>query len=1420
MDVISAARDSATSEFSPKLPTTISGDLKSSVIDGEVLTADDIVTVYYQPRWPLDSASFKREFPAGESINELIQRLGTKTQGLGVSINGHEVYREYWGRVRPKAGTQIFVRRRPAGGGGGKSIWRIIGMIAILALAVAAPYLLGLAGLAGFAATPILGGLMTVGQLISATILVGGTLLLNALAPPPKPKLDALGGSASQDSPTYFVNGAQNAFRPYGIIPRVFGKHRMVPPYGALPFTETVGNDQYVRMLFCWGYGPLELTDLRIGETALENYTGYELYHHQGYAGDAPPFKLFLQDIYEQAEQVTLLQTAGFNVRTTQPDCDECSIDITFFQGLFYIYSTDGKKNIWQVKFEVKFAPTGTTNFEGAGETFIARDSPSIPASSADSNGRYVVVGINAFSGEIEVIEGDLAYGATTPVVPAVPENFLALAQVHRPAGQTNINAGDITDLRATARNSGSFQPGAGGDLFGNTGDSFQTALYDIVNDFAPSADSPVSDVIVIGAGELRPFQIVAAGRTTAALRNSLRIKFPARGQYDIYVKRVTTDTSPDQQEPSISDVATWTAIRSATYADPVKIANLVFTELRIKASDQLQGVVNEFNGVAASILPDWDSVSQTWITRTTSSPAACFRSVLQDAANRRPMADSRLDLTNLQDWAEYCEDNGLEFNQVRDFEASVWDTLADIASVGRARPTIRSGTKWGVVIDRPQEAVAQLFTARNVKDYTVEKPFIRLPHAWRCRFFNRNKDWRQDERTVYADGYTIDNATDFNELELTGITDPDHIWKDGRFHYAVLQNRPELHSFVIDFELLACERGARIAVAHDVPLHGVGAARIKTITENGSNEAVSITVDKPFPVNATLQYAIRIRSVTADPNGGYVRVYNVTPSSISSDRSSELQFDSPVASYPFEVGDLIAFGVRGTEAADLVIKDIVPIDDFSAKLICWHYSPEVYTSDVLTVPPFNSSITVPFYRTAIPGIAAHLSDESALQILPDGSWKPRIAVTLSATSPRFAELVYIDVWVQADGTTEPAQVQRHPVASTFYVDNVDEGTSYNLKYRYVDYNGKPLAWSAIYMHTVIGATTPPPDVTEVYRDHAKLRWSYPVVPADFWGFKVYKNFGTSRSLSSAQETHIGVLTANEFDLVDDHFGEVTYLVVAVDVAGNESINAAWITVGFGDLIPSNLQEMYDDDGAGFPGTIVDGTVSLGVLQADDDGGLYLVGGSASYLPDGTQNYLGATYAAMEYTTTYTVQDVSLLPGLVLVALTAEGFYTAEFRRYISLPYINDGADSASYLPVGSDPYLPNDVDANWIPWTGTLAVGTDFAGMDFRLTFQSGEARGRVLNLDFILDVEDESEYIDDFVVGPSGSRLTLQKSYRIIKNIRLTLQDDEGNATGAWAVDKDHVLGPLIETFYNTGSTKTLTSGLVDVQVIGAKA
>src|SRR5690606_16390872 len=119
-----------------------------------------------------------------------------------------------------------------------------------IAVMVAAPYL----G-ATFGASLGLGimgsGVLTAGQtaffsgLVTAGAGLVGSMLISALVPPPRPSYAGSTGNAAE-SPTMFIEGARNSLLPWGVVPIVLGTNRIFPPQAARPYTETVGNKQYV----------------------------------------------------------------------------------------------------------------------------------------------------------------------------------------------------------------------------------------------------------------------------------------------------------------------------------------------------------------------------------------------------------------------------------------------------------------------------------------------------------------------------------------------------------------------------------------------------------------------------------------------------------------------------------------------------------------------------------------------------------------------------------------------------------------------------------------------------------------------------------------------------------------------------------------------------------------------------------------------------------------------------------------------------------------------------------------------------------------------------------------------------------------------------------------------------------------------
>lgn len=339
--------------------------------DIEILAPGDGVNVLLQPK-PFGVALERHSAPSGLNIEEIVAtlplapRMGTYAR---VWIDSDEIPRSMWGKVRPKEGTNVNVKIMPRGGGdeGGKST---LALVLTLAVAVAAMVFGGPLGaaLVGKGGTTIFGIAVSASAIGGAIITVVGTLLIAALVPPPKPPKPPQLSLDGLESPTNQITGVQNRLVPFAPIPRVFGKRRIFPMMAAKPLSEGQGKEQFVRLLLLVGYGPLRISELKIGETPISAFSGVETEIREGFDDDEP-ITLYTNQVDEARQSVTL-ETSGtpdddFVLRTTEADTLEISVDLTFPGGLV---TFDNKNNRLEreVTFDVQYRVTGSSTFKGA----------------------------------------------------------------------------------------------------------------------------------------------------------------------------------------------------------------------------------------------------------------------------------------------------------------------------------------------------------------------------------------------------------------------------------------------------------------------------------------------------------------------------------------------------------------------------------------------------------------------------------------------------------------------------------------------------------------------------------------------------------------------------------------------------------------------------------------------------------------------------------------------------------------------------------------------------------------------------------------------------------------------------------------------------------------------------------------------
>lgn len=1186
---------------------------------------------------PLQPQRIDAAIPAGLTLTEILAAVGIPDSPcLRAYIGDVSVPRSEWAHVRPRPGRLVTLAAVPLGGGSGKSPMRTIATLAILAAAAAIP---GAGFAAGWGLLGAGGALTLKGSLVVGGVGLVGSLLVNALIPPPKPRLSDLGGDRVSNT----ITGARNEVRLYQPVPRVLGTHRIAPPYAALPYTELVGDDQYLRLLFDVGPGPLDISDHKIGDTDIAEYDGVELEVRPG-RDDDDPITLYPGIVIETPLSILLRQEDSWVTRTSAPNADELSIDVTFPTGLAEITGSGSRRNR-TVSLEVEYSPVGAGDWRRVNER-----SPSM-AREMDVLFRGPEAELITPTVPPTLLQAPVAWGAgfagaKPAYLPADNYSWEAVAYlVISQAGEyaIGIDCADAGDVSIDGRVVASWY-GTHGTAGWVTPDyeahhgliTLRRGVHRLrirIESRSPHGGAiavgwrrpcqptfeaiPATAITHIHPGftgflRVRAFSVsaytgslVVTESRTEPFRRSLAWAVP-RGQYDVRIRRVTPDSTSDRHY----DQVYWTALRTIRNEHPVRTRGHALVAMRIKATDQLNGVVDEYNCLASSVVQDWDADVGEWVERQTSNPASLYRAVLQSRGNARPVPDARLDLSLLQSWHEACTAAGYAFNAVIDTKRTVWEVLADIAAAGRAAFGVLDGL-FGVVRDQPQSVPVQHFTPRNSTGFRGRRAFPDLPHALRVRFLNAAEGYQQDERIVYDDGYNEDNATRFEQLELYGVTDADLAWKHGRYHTAVARLRPETYELGVDVEHLVCTRGDLVLVTHDVPQWGLGQARVSDLVVDTSDNLLGLALDAAVPMDIG-DYAVRVR---LEDGTSWVR-------SILTEAGEQtvVMFGGPVA--PSEprpkVGDLVLFGRLGQESRELVVRAVAPGPNLTATLILVDHAPAVHQADQGPIPPWESGITRPpamADRPDTPIIESIRSDDGVMIREADGSLRDRMLITLrrpSGTAP-IPTHAQVRIRRKPEPPAVPAGPWRHlpltPIdAMQVSVEEVESGVTYEIRLRTVTAAGKTSAWAEA-EHTIVGKTLPPPDVElfDVFRladGTRRFTWTIATdvddIPRDLAGFRV--RYGpVGYTWDQLTPLHAGLWQSSPTDSIDPPAGTWKIGIKAVDTSGNESRNATFVTRDLGEPPLPGAAFTLDERVNGWPGTKTGCVVaSTGALESID----------------------------------------------------------------------------------------------------------------------------------------------------------------------------------------------------------------------------
>ena len=469
----------------------------------------------------------------------------------------------------------------------------------------------------------------------------------------------------------------------------------------------------------------------------------------------------------------------------------------------------------------------------------------------------------------------------------------------------------------------------------------------------------PTQNVFLIGSNQLGRAKIEAASTSPVYAT----YKFTPREVADYKVRVVRTDTV--KQYTGISeDALTITNISTRFDRDPIQTDKRhVFLELRIRATNQLNGAIQNLSATCTSALEVYDGVN--WTRQLTNNPAWVFTDLLIGEVNKRAIAKNRLHLPSLMEWAEFCEevpvvDMGLpeftnqrfECNFILDYDPTLREVLGQVGSAAQASLNIIDG-KYGVLIDRKRIVPIQIFTPRNSRDFNSTRNYVQKPHALRIKYINPQGDWQIDEALVYDDDYDIDTATEIEDMTAFGCTNYEQAWRFGRYMLAQNRLRQETIQITVDFEHLVCTRGDYVQLTQDVMKVGGIPARVTAVS------GTEVTINDGIETDPGTDYGYVFRSSDGTISQGTLDVIDAD--------TFDLTGDLP------EVGDLIVIGEVEKVVFDCLIKSITPNEDLSASLVLVEKADAIYdaetsvalpTYDPQISPQANLEFAPPFYVT------------------------------------------------------------------------------------------------------------------------------------------------------------------------------------------------------------------------------------------------------------------------------------------------------------------------------------------------------------------------------------------------------------------------------------------------------------------------
>lgn len=895
------------------------------------------------------------------------------------------------------------------------------------------------------------------------------------------------------------------------------------------------------------------------------------------------------------------------------------------------------------------------------------------------------------------------------------------------------------------------------------------------------------------------------------------------KGKQNTYIRRNTAEDTTGL----VFDKVVLTKLQWHTLANPFKkvrdsSGNLIYNAgfaLQAIATDQLQGQLEQVSALWQRYVQKYDADGEPDGDPVLSAnPAWSAIWILTGPANYDPVPLEEIDLPAFYEWAQHCDTLGITYNKMIDSETQPQAILNEMYTLGRAKQVERDG-KISVIIDRAQTQVVQHFTTRNSWGFHWKATRAKTPEQIKVQFLNPDKDWQMDEVIIYAPGKDETNFRGTQTIQLPGCTSADVARRYGEFVRRSTIARRRVYQFYASIEAIICTRGDLVRVSHPMIGAGTGTGLIKELITNGGGDITGIRIDSRVQMLADKLYQVRIRQIDGS---SYVGLVIVNPGN-----QSTLSLATPIPSATEvkpTVGDLVMFGEQPDESREMVISNVEWSEGMVALITCLDHAPTIYGGDDEPLEPFVSKIQRRHLLkpdVPVPVINRVVSDESVLERDSDGAFKTRIVMEMEGTA---ANIQYFEVQFKIidSNTWRPAQVFA-ATSGIIKIDGVEDGVRYDIRVRSRRYDFFTSEWNeSIKNHLCVGKTTPPPDLPplELDPDTGNIR-AYPDVlhgfnvPPDYAGIHWKMAWGDNSNWAQAMSLS-QLSTTNILDISKYAKGLKTILAKAVDVAGNESLNAAVIVKDFGENIPDNIV-LQTDMHPTWEGS------HTGQINGDDeleavDASLFYQGADKNFwIGNPAALFWGTSFAPLVYEFTWRPSRDVLKPFKVKLLLDIDSTdYVVEYSLPGANYFWSKAADGGTkrFYSTGSAPFYTS--TDNWLPMPETGLEGYH-AKYKFRITCRASRYKSVIRTCSVVADVPDIIKRYVGIVISNAVAGAVIPivpGTFRVISYVNPALVKDV-SYPDATSPEVDQSVDPPVIRMKDAANA--YTTGRVNVEVGG---